>query len=105
MADVNGFRNEFPQSYLDTIESMIVFYMNICYPGLHQPLLQRCKAGHEERGTEELPRLGQAIPEERTDSLFRYRWQKRSVACLLIERFPDFGDSLPCVTHGAWMVR
>ena len=32
MADMNGLRNEFPQEFLDTVEKMIVFYYNICYP-------------------------------------------------------------------------
>lgn len=45
MADVNGFRNEFPQSYLDTIESMIVFYMNICYPDFTNPCFSDAKLG------------------------------------------------------------
>ena len=45
MADVNGFRNEFPQSYLDTIESMIVFYINICYPDFTNPCFSDAKLG------------------------------------------------------------
>ena len=38
MADVNGFRNEFPQAYMDCIESMIMFYMNICYHDYTNPV-------------------------------------------------------------------
>lgn len=45
MADVNGFRNEFPQSYLDTIEKMIVFYLNICYPDFTNPCFSDAKLG------------------------------------------------------------
>ncbi len=32
MAQANGLRNEFPASYLDLIEKMIVFHFNITYP-------------------------------------------------------------------------
>ncbi len=45
MADVNGFRNEFPQEYMDTIENMIVFYMNICFPDFTNPCFSDAKLG------------------------------------------------------------
>lgn len=32
VADINGLRHVFPQSYIDTIEKMIMFYANISYP-------------------------------------------------------------------------
>ena len=37
VADINGFRNAFPQSYVDTIEKMIMFYANISYPDYMNP--------------------------------------------------------------------
>ena len=43
MADMNGFRNEFPQSYLDTIEKMIMFYANICFPDYSNPCFSDAK--------------------------------------------------------------
>ena len=48
MADVNGTRNEFPQEFLDTIEKMIVFYYNICYPDYTNP----CFSDAKRRGKE-----------------------------------------------------
>lgn len=48
MADVNGARNEFPQDFLDTIEKMIVFYYNICYPDYTNP----CFSDAKRRGKE-----------------------------------------------------
>lgn len=45
MADVNGFSNEFPQSYRDTIERMIVFYINVCYPDYSNPCFSDAKRG------------------------------------------------------------
>lgn len=37
VADINGFRNVFPQSFIDTIEKMIMFYANISYPDYMNP--------------------------------------------------------------------
>ena len=37
VADLNGFRTLFPQSYIDTIEKMIMFYANISYPDYMNP--------------------------------------------------------------------
>ena len=43
IADVNGFRNEFPQDYLDTIEKMIMFYANISFPDYTNPCFSDAK--------------------------------------------------------------
>lgn len=43
IADMNGFRGEFPQSYLDTVENMITFYMNISFPDYTNPCFSDAK--------------------------------------------------------------
>ena len=43
VADMNGFRSAFPQSYTDTIEKMIEFYANICYPDYSNPCFSDAK--------------------------------------------------------------
>ena len=45
MADVNGFRDEFPAYYINTIENMIIFYMNVCYPDYTNPCFSDAKKG------------------------------------------------------------
>lgn len=45
MADCNGFRNEFPTEYLDTIKRMIEFYTNICFPDYTNPCFSDAKLG------------------------------------------------------------
>ncbi len=47
MADANGFRNEFPSSYLNTIEKMIEFYANICFPDYSNPCFSDAKLGEK----------------------------------------------------------
>lgn len=43
IADTNGFRKEFPQDYLDTIENMIMFYANISFPDYTNPCFSDAK--------------------------------------------------------------
>ena len=43
IADANGLRKEFPQDYLDTIESMIMFYANISFPDYTNPCFSDAK--------------------------------------------------------------
>lgn len=43
VADINGFRNAFPQSYIDTVEKMIMFYANISYPDYTNPCFSDAK--------------------------------------------------------------
>ena len=48
MADANGFRQEFPQSFIDTVERMIVFYMNISYPDYLNPCFSDSKKDNKQ---------------------------------------------------------
>lgn len=45
MADVNGFRQEFPTGYVNTVKSMIEFYANICFPDYSNPCFSDAKLG------------------------------------------------------------
>ena len=43
VADVNGFREVFPQSYIDTVEKMIMFYADISFPDYTNPCFSDAK--------------------------------------------------------------
>jgi len=43
MADLNGFRNDFPQSYIDKTEKMIKVYYNLCFPDYTNPAFSDAK--------------------------------------------------------------
>lgn len=43
IADLNGFRNAFPQEYIDCVERMITFYSDICYPDYTNPCFSDAK--------------------------------------------------------------
>ena len=45
MADANGFRNEFPTEYVETVKNMIEFYANICFPDYSNPCFSDAKMG------------------------------------------------------------
>ncbi len=42
-AEVSGFRNDFPQTYMDTLEKMMEFYINICFPDYTNPCFSDAK--------------------------------------------------------------
>ena len=45
MADVNGFRQEFPAAYVNTVKHMIEFYSNVCFPDYSNPCFSDAKLG------------------------------------------------------------
>ncbi len=45
MSQINGLNKEFPQSYFNTIEKMITFYSNICFPDYTNPCFSDAKLG------------------------------------------------------------
>lgn len=45
MADANGFRQELPAEYLNTVKSMIEFYANVCFPDYTNPCFSDAKLG------------------------------------------------------------
>jgi len=48
IADVGGFKSEFPKNYLDKVEDMIVFYYNICFPDYANPCFSDAKTTKKE---------------------------------------------------------
>jgi len=48
IASVNGFRNEFPVSYLETVEKMIMATMNLSFPNYQNPCFSDAKLDYKE---------------------------------------------------------
>ena len=48
IADVNGFRNEFPKNYLNTVESMIMWVVNCFFPDYTNPMFSDAKLDTKE---------------------------------------------------------
>lgn len=87
MADVNGFRAEFPDEYMDTVKNMIEFYSNICFPDYSNPCFSDAKMG------------------DRPDEIRNYReWLRLFPDCEWIRYYATEGregSPLPYLSHGA----
>ena len=62
VADLNGFRSDFPQSYQDAVESLVMWYLNIMFPDCTNPCFSDAKlcdkremAKHFKQWTEVFP--------------------------------------------------
>lgn len=76
MADVNGFRNEFPAHYINTIEAMIMFYMNVCYPDYTNPCFSDAKKGNPKNEQANYKEWHKLFPENKQILYFATNGQK-----------------------------
>lgn len=87
MADVNGFRQEFPAEYVQTVKDMIEFYSNICFPDYSNPCFSDAKLG------------------DRPAEIQNYKdWLKLFPDCAWIRYYATEGREgapLPNLSHGA----
>ena len=47
VATLNGFKSAFPQSFVDALEKMAEFYINICFPDYENPCFSDAKIAHK----------------------------------------------------------
>lgn len=91
MADVNGFRNEFPQGYLDTIERMIMFYLNICFPDYSNPCFSDAKLTNRKEMVKNYKEWHQIFPENETILYFATEGQSGKLPNHLSKGFEKSG--------------
>ena len=72
MADVNGFRQEFPAEYVNTVKNMIEFYANICFPDYSNPCFSDAKLGRPPSRNPQLSGMAQTVSGLRLDPLLCY---------------------------------
>ena len=70
LADMNGFRNEFPQKYMDTVENMIMFYLNICFPDYTNPCFSDAKLAKKKEMIKNYKEWHKLYPENQTIQYF-----------------------------------
>lgn len=87
MADMNGFRREFPAEYVNTVKNMIEFYTNVCFPDYSNPCFSDAKMG------------------DRPAEISNYReWLEIFPDCEWIRYYATEGREgslLPYLSHGA----
>jgi heparan-sulfate lyase len=91
MADMNGFRNEFPQSYLDTIEKMIVFYMNLCFPDHTAPCFSDAKLNGKSEMMKNYRKWGELFKKNQFIRYMRNEGKKGELPEYLSKGFLDSG--------------
>lgn len=76
IADVNGFRNEFPQEYLDTIEKMIMFYANISFPDYTNPCFSDAKITEKKEMLKNYRAWSKLFPKTKLSSIWQQTAKK-----------------------------
>ena len=62
-ADINGLRDLFPQNYIDKVESMIMYYGNLCFPDYENPCFSDAKTIHKDEMLRNYRRWSKVFPE------------------------------------------
>lgn len=64
MADANGFRNEFPESYVATIKKMIDFSMNLRFPDYSSPCFSDARQGSRQAEINNFKKWSKQFPDD-----------------------------------------
>ena len=91
IADMNGFRNEFPQSYLDTVENMIMFYMNISFPDYTNPCFSDAKLTTKREMIKNYKDWSKLFPENKAILYFATEGKKGELPAYLSKGFLKSG--------------
>ena len=91
IADLNGFRSEFPESYMDAVESMIMFYANICYPDYTNPCFSDAKLTKKNNMLKNYRKWLMTFPENSTIRYFATEGKEGSLPGYLTKGFLDSG--------------
>ncbi|MDR0940144.1 MAG: heparinase II/III family protein [Mediterranea sp.] len=91
MANLNGFRDEFPQAYLDTVERMIMFYANICFPDYTNPCFSDAKLTAKQEMVKNYRTWSKIFPRNEAIKYFATEGREGSLPAYLSKGFLDSG--------------
>ena len=91
LADMNGFRNEFPQKYMDTVENMIMFYLNICFPDYTNPCFSDAKLAKKKEMIKNYKEWHKLYPENQTIQYFATEGKQGALPAYLSKGFLKSG--------------
>ena len=91
MADANNFRSEFPQGYLDTIEKMIMIYINYSFPDYSNPCFSDAKLGSKRVLISDLKKWSKVFPKNKQIRYFATEGQKGELPQYLSNAFKTSG--------------
>ena len=91
IADLNGFRNDFPQSYADAVENMILFYTDIIFPDYTNPCFSDAKITNRKTMLNNYRKWQKVFPENQVIRYFATEGQEGSLPDHLSKGFLDTG--------------
>ena len=91
LADMNGFRNEFPQKYMNTVENMIMFYLNICFPDYTNPCFSDAKLAKKKEMIKNYKEWHKLYPENQTIQYFATEGKQGALPAYLSKGFLKSG--------------
>ena len=91
VADINGFRSAFPQSYIDTIEKMILFYANISYPDYTNPIFSDARIVSKKDMIKTYKRWSEVFPENKAIRYWATEGQEGELPENLSIGYPESG--------------
>ncbi len=90
-ADLGGFRNDFPQTYMDTLEKMMVFYLNICFPDYSNPCFSDAKLTGKKEVLRQIKDWSKLFPKNELIKYFATEGKKGALPEYLSKAFPTSG--------------
>ncbi len=90
-AEVSGFRNDFPQSYMDTLEKMMVFYLNICFPDYSNPCFSDAKLTPKKEVLKQYKDWSRLFPENQLIRYFATEGKEGALPEYRSKAFPTSG--------------
>lgn len=91
MADANNFRSEFPQGYLDTVEKMIMIYINYCFPDYTNPCFSDAKLSKKKEIISDLKKWSKIFPKNKQIRYFATEGKKGELPNYLSNAFKTSG--------------
>lgn len=91
VADLNGFRNDFPQSYQETVEKMVMWYLNIIFPDCTNPCFSDAKITDRREMASQFRQWMEVFPDNQTIRWFATEGAEGEQPQWLSEAFNDSG--------------
>ena len=91
VADLNGFRNDFPQSYQDAVESMVMWYINTMYPDYTNPCFSDAKITPKKEMLKHFKNWAEVFPKNEAIRYYATEGAEGAVPSYLSKGFLDSG--------------
>ncbi len=91
VADLNGFRSDFPQSYQDAVESMVMWYINIMFPDCTNPCFSDAKITDKNEMKKHFKQWAEVFPENQVIKWFATDGADGELPSYLSKGFKDSG--------------